>query len=130
MLRRSFDTGLHVLVLVVKTDEGYVVKSCVDQNTPRGIVQCEGEVSTFPEVVELVRTSTLQWDEPLHNDGAAKPHPPGPFYYIDTAGKMLGPASREELFVLLGTGVIDWDTQVWEGRWVPILKALGFPPVP
>jgi|GEM_PF-6738291 len=130
VLRRSFDTGLHVLILVVKTDEGYVVKSCVDQNTLRGIVKCEGDVSTFPEVIELVRTATLEWGEPLHIDTPAKAPPPEPYYYIGHDGKMLGPVTREELFVVLGTGGITWDTQVWDGSWVPILRALGFPPVP
>lgn len=115
---------------MIKTDEGYVVKSCVDQNTLRGIVKCEGDVSTFPEVVGLVRTVTLQWGEPLPIDAPVKPLRPGQFYYVDKNGKMVGPVTREELFVLLGTGNINWDTQVWDERWVPILKLLGFPPLP
>lgn len=130
VLRRSFGTGLHVLVLVIKTKRGYRVKSCVDQNTLRGLDSTEGRVATFPEVVEIVRKATLQWGDPLHLDGPTKAVPAVPFYYTDKNNKMAGPVTRDELWEIFGAGVIDWNTQVWDGSWVPILEALGFPPVP
>ena len=135
VVRRTFDTGLHVLVLVRQCGEEYVVLSSIDHGTAKSSLRREGSSHSVPGTIDILRGACGRWNENAAVDTPVKP-PHREYFHVDDAGKISGPVSREELFDLIRSGTISWDSQVWEvaraltslGDWRPVLLALGFPP--
>ncbi len=136
-IRRSFPSGLQVLVLAKEVDDAVLVLSSVDHGTPRGTRVEEGSSKEPDEIVRLMVQTCERWN-------ASEPKEPlfaGPrrsYYYTKPEGGVSAAVSRDQLFDLVAQGTITWDCQVWEetegmaaeGRWSPITAALGFPQGP
>lgn len=136
VVRRTFDTGLHVLVLVSQRGADYVVLSSIDHGTAKPSLRREGSSHSVAGTIDILRGACGRWNETAAVDTPVKP-PHKEYFHVDDAGKISGPVSREELFGLIRSGTITWESQVWEvaraltslGDWRPVLLALGFPPV-
>ena len=136
VIRRTFDTGLHVLVLVRRSGDGYAVVSAADHGTVKLSVWNEGGASTVPETIDIVRDTCRRWNEKAAVKSPQEPPAPKEYFYTDDKGNLSGPVLREHLFALIRSGTITWDAQVWEnsrastglGKWQPLPLALGFPP--
>lgn len=135
VIRRSFDTGLHVLVFVRQVGDKYMVMSCIDHGTARPTETHEGDVSSPHEITNLFRKTCARWDEADENASASARSSQKQYYYAGEKGLLAGPVVRHDLFELISSGAITWSAQVWEcghgvtalGRWEPVLYALGFP---
>ena len=134
VIRRTFDTGLHVLVLVRQRGEDYDVLSSIDHGTAKPSLKREGSSYSVPGTIDILREACGRWNDNAAVDCPVKPPQKEYFYAADT-GKLSGPVTREDLFDLIRAGAITWESQVWEkvtsltglGEWQPVLLALGFP---
>ena len=135
VLRRSFARGLHVLILVRETDGARHVITAVDHGTPRGTYLHEGTASGADDLAKLLEKTCAKWTK--DGDSATQPanRPRKRYFYAKQGGGISEPVSRDQLFSLLATGVIHWQSQVWEategvtstGLWRDIMTSLGFP---
>lgn len=134
-IRRTFDTGLHVLVLVRQRGDDYIVLSSVDHGTAKLSVKTEGSSDSVPGTITILRDACGRWNETAAADCPVKP-PQKEYFFADDSGKLSGPVTREGLFDLIRSGTITWESQAWEvaraltslGEWRPVLLVLGFPP--
>lgn len=135
VLRRSFPRGLHVLVLVLKKDDGYQVLSAADNGTRQGTTVVEGSSRNAAETAETIQRACSKWEAKEATHPAIPNRPPVRYFYSTLGGGINGPATRDTLFTLATHGTLSWDAQLWEevkgmtegGRWRPLMLALGFP---
>jgi hypothetical protein len=134
-LTRSFERGLHVLILVYAKATGYEIISSVDHGTLRLSYNVEGEGRDLDVTTDRVIQITKDWDERLKVDAPAAHAAVREYFYKADLGAITGPISRESLFGLVKQGAITWDAQVWVqpfgvselGKWNLLSEALGFP---
>ena len=137
-IRRVFLSGLQVMILVRKTGAGYDVVSCADHGTRKCTVRTEGQAVSGSSLEPLIRGTSATWREPVLI-GATVPAPdPKVYRYTSRKGAIAGPVGREELFELVASGAIGWESEIWEdarapgqvSRWKSVSLVLGVPQDP
>lgn len=135
VLRRSFATGLHVLILTRETDGKLRVITVIDHGTPRVTCIDEGAASHADDLAILLEKTASKWTTDATSPVRAATRPRTRYFYAKPGGGISEPVSRDHLFRLLAEGVIHLHSQVWEdtegvagsGRWRDALTSLGFP---
>jgi hypothetical protein len=114
VVRRSFATGLHVLILTRETDGALHVVTAVDHGTPRVTCTHEGSASHPDALVLLLEKTAAKWTENTQPTALPAGRPRKRYFYAKPGGDISEPVSRDHLFRLLAEGVIQAHAQVWE----------------
>jgi len=102
----------------------------VDHGTEEGTRLELGRVTGADELAALVAERCRDWDAKRPDVASATARAPRRYYYLGAGGKFEGPVSRGDVFGLIETGRLDWNSQLWPADapspvWRPVRRELG-----
>lgn len=133
--RRSFTSGLHVLVWVQPDGPAWAVWSAADHGTMQPTRMAEGNADDEAGTAALVEEVRRRWDEQAaslrHTETVRRARG---YRLIEPGGGFSPVLGREDLFARLADGRLSWDDQVWftpvdvteAGGWESVRAALGW----
>ncbi len=134
--RRSFASGLHLMVWVQPEPVGWAVWSAADHGTMQPTRAEEGRAADEAGAAVVVDAARRRWDEQAAFLRPAEAVRRARGYRASEPGGGFSPVlMREDLFARLADGRLGWDDQVWftpvevteAGGWESVRAALGWP---
>ncbi len=139
-LRRSYPTGVHVLLLVLEQRYGaFSIHATIDNGKYiPGSRAVEREGVQPQDIGGILWELCLRWDESSITQSPTPRRKKRKYYYSRAGGGVGGPVYRKGLWDLVEAGEINWETQIWEdipdmlfgpgqSGWVSIRDILGVP---
>ena len=133
-VRKPYPNGSHVAVFVACVSGKYDVVVETEHGTLLPDVNKAGTVGSLSEAMQLLQKTCRSYDDDYKGLKLSEPAEIKKWFYSTDAG-IKGPVDREQLFELLESNAVEWDTQVIlechgigsVGLWDPLVKVLGIP---